>query len=865
MNDANTGNAKGESPLPNGLDPELTARLDEIARTPCLLVASDYDGTMAPIVSDPEKAFPIREAVVAMRVLAGLPCTVGVIISGRALADLAKLTGQPAGVRLVGSHGSEFDAGYADRLTNEQRSLRDKVIEQLNDIASGAQGLTVETKPSGAALHFRNASHDDGEKAKTAALEGPGSLTDVIVKHGKMVVELTVCTTHKGDALERIRHRVGATAALFIGDDITDEDAFKTLRGPDLGIKVGEGETAAQLRIPDTGDAARVLAYVAERRASFLESAACVPIQDHAMLSDMRTIALVTPEARINWLCCPRIDSTPVFADLLGGPGAGYFSVRPVGERRAPQQFYREDSFILETRWPGVTVTDYLDCSQGRPNQRAGRTDLTRVISGTGKAVIEFAPRLDFGRSATTLIPREHGLTVGGHADPIVLRSPGVEWKIIDDGPHHTGVAEVDLSEGPVLLVFRYGTGSAEAALITEAERRRQTDRFWRDWAATLRPCAVAEDLVQRSALILKALCYGPTGAISAAGTTSLPEHIGGIRNWDYRYCWPRDAAMTASALCRLGSSAEGLRLLDWLLGVIDRLGSAEHIAPIYTVNGSDLGVEAEISEMIGYAMSRPVRVGNAAAKQVQLDVFGPVADLVHDLMLAGAPLSSEHWRLVRAMAEAVTHRWQEPDHGIWEPRRPVQHHVHSKAMCWVTLDRAAKISEQLLGEEREDFRKTADKIRDEILEKGWCKDKQAYTAVYAGDEMDAAVLTIGLCGMIDPKDPRFVSTIKAVEKELRVGTAVYRYLYDDGLPGEEGAFNLCTAWLIESCAASGRHDDARSLFNAYCKMAGPTGLLSEEHDPHENIALGNVPQAYTHLGLINAALRLESLRQGKD
>ncbi len=839
-------------------DDALQARLEEVARSPVLLVACDYDGTLAPIVDDPSQAHPRRESIVAIKALAAMPQTHVAVISGRALSDLASLTGNPDEVHLVGSHGSEFDPDFAARLRPQEAELRRRVAEELEQIARSYKGAALEYKPASIAFHYRQVAEEDAEQAYEAVMQGPAAVEGVFTKQGKKVVELGVVATNKGAALETIRHRVGATAAIFLGDDITDEDAFHTLLGPDMGVKVGEGPTQAAFRVRDTEDIARLLAVLSEARQRWLAGCEAIPINALSMLSDQRTAALLSPDARIIWMCAPRIDSPSLFAELLGGPSAGYFSVAPADDGAPdPSQTYDGDSFLLHTRWRDISVTDYLDCSGGRPMQRAGRLDLIRFLHGSGRARIEFAPRLDFGRTATRLRERDGGLEVEESHEPIVLRSPGVEWTIQDVGAHQTAVAEVDLARGPVALELRYGTGSLSESIVPEHQRRAQTERFWSEWAATLTLPRLRPDLVLRSALVLRALCHLPTGAICAAATTSLPEHLGGVRNWDYRYCWPRDAAMSAAALVRLGSNWEAMRLLDWMLDVVESCESADRLAPIYTVTGRELGPEAEISELSGYGGSRPVRVGNAASRQIQLDVYAPIVDLVYVLMERGAPLSSQHWGLVQSLADAVTHRWQDPDHGIWEARVPRRHHVHSKVMCWLTLDRAARISEQFLGRPRKDYLECRDWIRDEVLEHGYNKERNCFTADYDNGHMDAAALAVGLCGLIEPDDPRFVGTVKAVEDALRVGPTVYRYRYDDGLPGVEGGFHLCTTWLIESYAMIGRMDKARALFDDFIRLAGPTGLIPEQHDPVEDRPLGNHPQAYSHLGLINAALRL--------
>lgn len=840
----------------------LDARLRELARVPVLFVATDYDGTLSPIVDRPEDARPDREAMVAVRALAKLPNTHVAVVSGRSLRDLAALTGEPDGVHLVGSHGSEFDLDFAANLEPEAAELRTQIQEQLEAIAADHPGCTTEAKPASVAFHYRNAEPNVGEAARKVVESGPGALDGVYPKLGKKVIELAVVSTNKGEAISTVRRRVGASAAVFLGDDVTDEDAFGILTGPDLGIKVGfEGETQASFRVEGTTDVARILARLCELRASWLEGSEAVPIQHHSMLTDQRTVALLTPDARVTWMCVPRIDSHALFAELLGGPMAGYFAIRPAAGGEPTGQVYLGDTFHVRTTWPKLTVTDYLDCSGGRVAQRPGRSDLVRVISGVGRVRIEFAPRPDFGRTAARLSIRDEGVVIEDTVDPIVLRGPDLPWRIEEEGGHEMAIAEFDLAagDGPVVLELRCGTGSLRESVITEPKRSRQTERYWSTWASNLDLPKLQRDLLRRSALVLRGLAQGPTGAIAAAATTSLPESIGGIRNWDYRYCWPRDAAMSASALVRLGSTDEALRLLDWLLGVVDDLPSPERLSPLYTVSGGEIPPEAEISELAGYAGSRPVRIGNAASRQLQLDVFGPIVELVHLLLMSGAPLGPEHWRLVEAMVSAVDARWREPDHGIWEIRGPRRHHVHSKVMCWQTAALGVEIAERFMGRSRPAWEALRDEIAADVIANGWKEGPDAFTISYESDEADAAALFVGLAGMIAPDDPRFASTVEAVIRELREGDTVYRYHGDDGLPGKEGGFNICTTWLIESLALIGRCDDARQLFDAYCTCAGPTGLLAEEHDPQQNLALGNHPQAYSHLGLINAALRLEN------
>lgn len=839
------------------IDRNLEAALESLATLPVLLVASDYDGTIAPIVEDPTQARPHRESVVALRALASLPQTHVAVISGRALGDLAKLTGMPDDVHLVGSHGSEFDLDFATSLTSDEAELKQRVRDELLSVAEGSKGFQLEVKPASVAFHYRNADDSAANSAVNEILSGAASWEGVYTKQGKKVVELGVVKTDKGTALSRIRNLVGASAVLFLGDDVTDEDAFKTLHGPDVGVKIGEGESLAAFRVGGPIDVARVLARISELRSAWLAGGKAVPIERHAVISDQRTIALVTPTARISWLCTPRIDSPAIFADLLGGPAAGHFTIAAADGSEPVDQRYEYNSLVLKTRWKHFTVTDFLDCSAGRPGQRAGRCDLVRVIEGRGKVRIEFAPRLDFGRVPTYMTPRDGGLVVEDTLDPIVLRSPGVEWRIESEGTHQSAHAEIELKGGQLALELRYGTGSVRELSNPVTDRMRLTKSYWSSWAERLTLPRVAPEFVGRGALVLKALCYGPSGAISAAGTTSLPEHIGGVRNWDYRYCWLRDAAMAATTLVKLGSTHEAMEYLDWLLGIIDRSESPERLSPLYGVAGEVLGAEAEVGELAGYCGSRPVRVGNSASRQIQLDVFGPNVELIALLSERDAPLSSDHWRLVEAMVGAVEKRWDEPDHGIWEIRMPRRHHVHSKIMCWLTVDRAIRIANRFLDRDRKDWRDLRDRIAADVLEKGYKSNVRAFTAAYDGEDYDASALMVGLSGLLTPDDERFRSTIAAVESKLVEGPTVYRYRSDDGLPGVEGGFFLCASWLIDAYVLTGERQKAEELFEAMIELVGPTWSLSEQYDPPTGRSLGNVPQAYSYIGLIQNAIRL--------
>ncbi len=839
---------------------ELAERIRRLARVPNLLVACDYDGTVAPLVNDPSDATPLRDSVAAMRSLAEQPNTYVTVVSGRSLRDLATLSRLPEEIRLVGSHGSEFDLGFASQLDPDLVERRDKITAEVRTLGERYDAL-IEEKPTGVTFHLRGMSDDVKEAARQDLVTGPAGHDWVFTRNGHDILELSVIDTNKGTALDTIRHQVGASAVVFFGDDLTDEDAFRSLSGPDVGVKVGDGSTLAEFRVPGPETVSQVLALLAELRAKWLGGEGLVPIQNHSVLSDLRTAAIVNPEASITWMCSPRIDSAAVFAELLGGPSAGRFLVADGAERLPPQsQQYLTNTMVLESRFRSFTVTDFLDSSSGRTRRLAGRTDLLRIIEGSGEVHIEFSPRLNFGRVPTQLEAKPEGVVVLGAADLMVLRAPDVEWEIIDDGRHQTAVGRVVLDPSePVCLELRCGTGTVRPDARSEQERLSDTAHFWSNWVSKLSLPSTEPELVVRSALMLKALCHGPTGAILSAATTSLPAQIGGVRNWDYRYCWLRDAAMVARTLVRLGSRAEAMAFLDWVLQLLETRNDPERLAPLYNVTGRHLPPEAEIAQLPGYGGSRPVRVGNAADGQVQLDVFGSIVDLVHELLEHGEALSAEHWRLVEAMVLAVSRRWHEPDHSIWGIRKPPRQHLYSKVMCWVTVDRAISIADQFLDRSPSAWVELRERIAADISDKGWNDAVDAFTAAYGDPDLDASTLAVGLSGLVSADDPRFAKTIEAVERDLRVGSTVGRYAVDDGLPGKEGGFNLMTSWLIDALCLTGQRDRAVGLFTDVCERVGDTGVLSEQHDPEHDRATGNIPQATAHVGLINNVLSLDS------
>ncbi|MBC7723958.1 MAG: bifunctional trehalose-phosphatase/glycoside hydrolase family 15 protein [Burkholderiaceae bacterium] len=769
-----------------GLSITLLQELQQLARTPSLLVACNYGGTLS-LHGDPTvPSEPVEESATALRALASLPNTHTAVLSGRPLRDLAADSRLPREVHLVGSNGGEFDSEFFDRAADA-------------------------------------APHD---------------------------------TEDSGVALDHLRTRLGVSATFFAGDAASDEPAMATLHGPDLGVRVGDGRSLAQHHISGPEVLGQILALLFELRKDWLFGQDLVEIERHSMIGDGTSTALVTPEARICWMTHPLPDSGSLFASILGSEEAGHYSVEPVKPSRVLGQRYINNTMIVETRWADVTVTDYIEPSP------LGITTLVRVLSGTGSARIVFAPRPDYAAAYFNLHAEDDAVHLTGTSEPIVLHAVGVEFFVTTDGRNATASAQVDLSNGPVVLTLRCGDReSFSADDAAEPARRAALASASRDWVDTLTLPSVKPALVGRSALVLKALSYDPTGAVLAASTTSLPEGIGGTRNWDYRYCWLRDGAMTVKALADLGSTVQAEGFLEWLGGILERTPGAEWLHPLYSVNGMSLSTEASLETLPGYGGSRPVRIGNAADNQVQLDVFGPVADLIDTLSERQGALTEFQWGLLSQMVDAVASRWHEPDHGIWEARRAPRHHTYTKTMCWLTVDRALRVAKRHGRVPLAHWAALAREIREEVLIEGWDSEVASYTVAYDSPDLDAAVLHIGLSGLLDMADPRFEQTVAAVERELRVGPTVFRYRYDDGLPGLEGGFHICTTWLIESYLATGRHDDAEVLFDQLVKLTGPTGLLSEEFDPATETHLGNHPQAYSHLGFIRCAQLIAEYR----
>jgi trehalose-phosphatase len=817
------------------------------------LVCCDYDGTVAPIVDDPGRAAPLEDTVRGLRALALLPATTVAVVSGRALRDLAALSRLPAEVHLVGSHGSEFDLDFVHALDSAERELLARIVAECSDLVRAVPGAHVEVKPAGVTVHVRRADPDRGRALLNAVREGPARVPGVYAREGKQILELSVVHSDKAEAVALLRHRVAATAVIFIGDDVTDESVFMSLSGPDVSVKVGEGATAAGSRLAGPEDVARLLAELAAEREDWLLGGHATPIEDHLLLSDRHTVALLDPRGSVSWMCAPEPDSPALFASLLGDRTSGVFTVEAAHGDPPLMQAYLPDTMIARTRWAGLTVVDYLDGDPGQPR-------LVRAITGSQPARITFAPRPQFGTTTVMLTAVEDGVHVTGSAEAVVLSSPGVTWSVGDDGGGQSATAVV---MPPCVLELRFGTDDVAADPRPESDRRQGVVDRDRRWLRALALPGVRPDAEARAALTLRALTHESTGAILAAATTSLPESMGGVRNWDYRYCWIRDAALSVRALVRCGSIVEAEAFIEWLHRVVDRAASPERLHPLYTLHGRELGPEATVESLPGYAGSRPVRVGNAAQGQVQLDVFGPVVALIHEVALVRGFVRTRDWDVVLAMVDAVTRRWNEADHGIWEIRDRPRHHIHSRMMCWLALDRAVSLAE-FVGDQFEHdaaaWCAVGDEIRSDIETNGFDEGLFAYVAAYDRRVCDAAVLQGFAEGYPAPMERR-LGTIAAIERELRTAAGVYRYHYDDGLPGYEGAMHICAAWLAVAYAGVGEITDAVELLDALLASAGPTGLLPEQVDPLSGAGLGNHPQAYSHLGVLAAGWAIAEVR----
>jgi GH15 family glucan-1,4-alpha-glucosidase len=592
------------------------------------------------------------------------------------------------------------------------------------------------------------------------------------------------------------------------------------------------------------------------------------PIGDYALIGDCRGAGLVSRDGSLDWLCFPRFDSPSIFGALLDAETGGRLRIRPTEPYRAERR-YLPDTNILETTFRtaagAVALRDLMPVASEDEKRRGLTPDhqVLREVQGlTGEVELEvvYAPRPDYGRSRPRLEPRGAlGLWCEANGAALTLQSE-LPLALTSDGRTAVGRARVRAGQR-AYVAFAYSQEAPQVvAPLREAapELLERSARWWRSWAARATYDGPYREAVVRSALVLKLMAYAPSGAVVAAPTTSLPEKLGGTRNWDYRYCWLRDASFTLRALFELGYDEEAVAFLSWMLHAT-RLTWPE-LQVLYDVFGEAKLPERELSHLDGYAGSRPVRIGNDAHGQLQLDVYGEVIDAVARFARRGGRFDRDTVRLLEGLGRTVCKRWREPDEGIWEGRSGRFHHTHSKVLCWVALDRLVQMHDAGQLDIRVDaFRAERDAIRAEVEARGYNARLGSYARVFGGEELDASLLTLPLYGFVDGRHPRMRSTCARIHQRLARDSLVYRYetTTDDGLPPGEGAFGICSFWAVECLARGGDLVGATAAFERLLACANDLGLFAEEVDPETGAALGNFPQAFTHVGLINAALTL--------
>ena len=579
-------------------------------------------------------------------------------------------------------------------------------------------------------------------------------------------------------------------------------------------------------------------------------------IEDYALIGDCHTAALVGRDGSIDWLCLPRFDSAACFAALLGTPQNGRWLLCPATTPSRVSRHYRGETLILETDYEteegAATVIDCMPPRSREPN-------LVRMVVGRrGKVPMrtELIVRFDYGSIVPWVRRIERGISAVAGADSIHIHTD-----VPLRGENLTTVAEFTVSEGqrvPLCLMW-HPYHEACPGRIDAEKAIRKTDRWWRDWSARCTYRGPWRDAVLRSFITLKALTYAPTGGILAAATTSLPEKMGGMRNWDYRYCWVRDATFSLYALINGGYLDESKAWRQWLLRAV--AGTPSQLNIMYGLNGERRLNELELDWLPGYEGSRPVRTGNAAYKQFQLDVFGELMDSVHVARRAGMTIEEDTWQMQLAMLAHLETAWREPDEGIWEVRGSRRHFTHSKVMAWTAIDRAVKAVEQWgLQGPVDHWRELRGEIHEEVCRKGYDAERNTFVQYYGGQELDASLLLMPGLGFLPPSDPRVQGTVKAIQENLMCESFVMRYTMNpgvDGLPSGEGAFLACTFWLADCLALMGRKAEARRLFDRLMSLRNDVGLLSEEYDVHAGRLVGNFPQAFSHVGLINTAANL--------
>ncbi len=579
-------------------------------------------------------------------------------------------------------------------------------------------------------------------------------------------------------------------------------------------------------------------------------------IEDYALIGDCHTAGLVAKDGSIDWLCLPRFDSGACFAALLGKEEHGRWIIAPRGEVRKVSRRYRDDTLILETEFETADgAVTLVDCM---PTQTE-ITEVVRIVVGKRGSVpmrMQLIIRFDYGSIVPWVRRTKTGIRAIAGPDMVEVCTPLELY-----GKDLTTVAEFTVREGeriPVSLSWQASHEKPQCPSDAEAILA-DTEKWWRKWSSKCTYQGPYRDLVMRSLIALKALTYAPTGGVVAAATTSLPEKIGGIRNWDYRFCWVRDATITLYAMMMCGQTEEALAWREWLLRAV--AGDPSQINIMYGVAGERRLTEFELPWLDGYENSKPVRVGNAAYKQLQLDIFGEVMDAMHVARKNGVECDENAWRLELNLMEFLEKIWRDPDEGIWEVRGPRRHFTHSKVMAWVAADRTVKAIERFgLPGDAARWRKMRDEIHADVCSRGFNESVNSFVQYYGAEETDAALLMIPLVGFLPATDPRMRGTVEFVEKTLLRDGFVDRYhthVSLDQAGVREGAFLACCFWLADNYWLLGRHDEARQLFDRLAGLANDVGLLSEEYDPVAKRQLGNFPQAFTHVALINTALNL--------
>ncbi|MBV8032175.1 MAG: glycoside hydrolase family 15 protein [Betaproteobacteria bacterium] len=581
-------------------------------------------------------------------------------------------------------------------------------------------------------------------------------------------------------------------------------------------------------------------------------------IEDYALIGDCQSAALVGCDGSIDWLCWPRFDSPACFAALLGGPQQGRWLLRPSDENCSVKRRYRDDTLILETEFEtaegAVTLVDFMPMHDRH-------CDVARIVVGRRGRVrmaMEFILRFDYGFSVpwVTRLEGERGLCAVAGPDRVILRT-----HVPLRGENLTTVAEFDVREGDqVPFVLTYQSSYVPVAPPLDAiAALAGTEAYWRRWCER---CSVKGEFagpVRRSLLTLKALTYEPTGGIVAAPTTSLPEKPGGVRNWDYRYCWLRDATMTLLAMMNGGYSEEAGRWREWLVRAV--AGSPEQMQIMYGVAGERRLAEWEVPWLPGYEGSKPVRIGNAASTQVQLDVYGELMDALYQARKNGVAASQPAWDVQQALLAHLEEVWQQPDEGLWEIRGKPRHFTYSKVMAWVAFDRAVETAEQFdLPGPVARWREVRSRIHADVCAKGFDPRRGTFVQSYGSEALDASLLLVPHTGFLPADDPRIVGTVDAIRRDLMVDGLVRRYGTDpdlDGLPAGEGVFLACSFWLADCLVLLKRTDEARELFERLLALRNDVGLLAEEYDPGAKRFLGNFPQAFSHVALVNTACNL--------